>query len=62
MVKNSNTRFTFTCSKKVAKFIKSSGGSKFLNKCIREYAYFYCDLPLEVWQNIFDDLSFYHDW
>lgn len=58
MVKNSNTRYTFTCSKKVSKFIKSSGGSKFLNKCIKDYAYFYCDLPLEVWKDIFGEFNF----
>lgn len=58
MVKDTHTRVTFTCSKKVAKFIKSSGGSKFINKCIQSYAYFYCDLPLGVWKNTFDEFNF----
>ena len=58
MVKNVNTRVTFTCSKKVAKFVKSCGGSKFINKCIQHYAYFDCDLPLEVWRDIFDEFNF----
>lgn len=58
MVKSNNTRVIFTCSKKVAKFVKSSGGSKFINKCIQNYAFYDCDLPLNVWKDIFDEFNF----
>lgn len=58
MVKSNNTRVTFTCSKKVANFVKSCGGSKYIIRCIQHYAYFENELPFEVWRDIFDELNF----
>lgn len=58
MVKDTNTRVTFTCTKKVARFIKHIGGSKFIIKCIADYAFYSSDIPLNVWRDLFLEFDF----